>query len=234
LLTLGYNAPMPQAQTAVVTGGNRGIGAATARALTERGVRVTVFARTAKDLEEVVRRGWAARAVVGDVSSEADVERLFAQHTSELGPCDVLVNNAGVLEIAAVEDLTLAQWKHVLDVNLTGAFLCARAALRTMKPRQQGCIVNVASISGTIGTPKLSAYNASKWGLIGLTHCLAEENRDSKVRCLAVSPGSTDTEMLRKTPFKPNLTPEEVAQVICWSALDAPAAVKGTNLEVFG
>jgi NAD(P)-dependent dehydrogenase (short-subunit alcohol dehydrogenase family) len=103
-----------------------------------------------------------------------------------------------------------------------------------MRARRRGRIVNVASISATLGTAAASAYNASKWGLVGLTKCLAEELRGAGVACLAVSPGSTDTDMLRQTPFEPRMTPGDVARVIVFAALDAPLAATGANLEVFG
>jgi NAD(P)-dependent dehydrogenase (short-subunit alcohol dehydrogenase family) len=220
--------------TAIVTGGGRGIGAAAARALTARGGRVTVFGRTFEDLDRTVRDGGAALAVPGDVSSERDVARLVEEHERRLGPVDVLVNNAGILERGLAEELSPERWRVVLEVNLTGAFLCARAVIPGMKGRGRGRIVNVASISGTIGSERASAYNASKWGLIGLTKCLAEELRPHGVQCLAVSPGSVDTEMLRKTPFGPGMPPGEVAEVIAWCAREAPPAMTGANVEVFG
>jgi len=222
------------ARTAVVTGGGRGIGAAIARALTERGVLVTVFARTAAQLEHVVAERWAALAVAGDVRREEDVARLVAAHERALGPVDVLVNGAGILERGLAEELSPAAFREVIDVNLTGAFLCARAVIPGMKARRRGRIVNVASISGTTGTEGGSAYNASKWGLIGLTKCLAEELRPHGVQCLAVSPGSVDTEMLRRTPFAPDMVPADVARVVAFAALDAPDAITGANLEVHG
>jgi NAD(P)-dependent dehydrogenase (short-subunit alcohol dehydrogenase family) len=221
-------------RTAIVTGGGRGIGAAAARALTARGLAVTVFARTAAELERTVKEGWAAHAVPGDVAREADVERLLAAHEARLGAADVVVNAAGILVRGPVEALAPADFRRVLEVNLVGAFLVARAAVPGMKARRRGRIVNVASISATLGTPEASAYNASKWGLVGLTKCLAEELRGHGVQCLAVSPGSTDTEMLRRTPFPPRMTPEDVAKVIAFAALDAPDAATGANLEVFG
>lgn len=220
--------------TAIVTGGGRGIGEAVARALTARGLAVTVFARTAAEVERVVAGGGAALAVAGDVSSEADVARLLAAHQAALGPCDLLVNDAGILVRGLVEELTLERWRASLDVNLTGAFLCARAVIPGMKARRRGRIVNVASISATLGTAGASAYNASKWGLLGLTRCLAEELRPHGVQALAVSPGSTDTAMLRQTPFAPAMTPADVARVVIFAALDAPDAATGANLEVFG
>lgn len=225
---------MTRPRTAIVTGGGRGIGAAVARALTARGVRVTVFARTAAQLEAVVAAGGAARAAAGDVRREGDVARLVAEHEAALGPVDVLVSGAGILARGLVEETPPAAFREVLDVNLVGPFLCARAVIPGMKARRGGRIVNVTSISGTLGTPGASAYNASKWGLVGLTRCLAEELRDHAVQCVAVSPGSTDTEMLARTPFPPRMTPEEVAGVVVYAALDAPDAITGANLEVHG
>lgn len=221
-------------RTAIVTGGGRGIGAAVARALTGRGLSVTVFARTGAQLERVVRQGWAARAEAGDVRSEADVARLLAAHERACGPPDVLVNAAGILARGLAEETAPATFREVLEVNLVGPFLCARAVIPGMKARRRGRIVNLASISGTLGTPEASAYNASKWGLIGLTRCLAEELRGHGVQALAVSPGSVDTEMLRQTPFAPMMTADDVARVVVFAALDAPDATTGANLEVFG
>jgi len=221
-------------RSAIVTGGGRGIGEAVARALTARGLGVTVFARTAAELGRVVAGGGAALAVAGDVSSEADVARLVAEHERVLGPCDLLVNNAGILVRGAIDALSPADWRRSLEVNLTGPFLCARAVVPGMKARRRGRIVNVASISATLGTAEASAYNAPKWGLLGLTRCLAEELRPFGVQALAVSPGSVDTAMLRQTPFTPAMTPDDVARVVVFAALDAPAASTGANLEVFG
>ncbi len=103
-----------------------------------------------------------------------------------------------------------------------------------MKRRRWGRIVNITSISGTVGTPASSAYNASKWGLVGLTKCLAEELREHGVQCLGVSPGSVDTEMLRRTPFTARMSPEDVARVVAWCAAEAPDAMTGSNVEVHG
>jgi 3-oxoacyl-[acyl-carrier protein] reductase len=221
-------------RTAIVTGGGRGIGAAVARALTARGLAVTVFARSRGQLERVVAEGAAALAVAGDVRREEDVARLVAAHERALGPPDVLVNGAGILVRGLAEDTSPSDFREVLDVNLTGAFLCARAVIPGMKGRRRGRIVNLTSISGTIGTPEASAYNSSKWGLVGLTKCLAEELRAHGVQCVAVSPGSVDTEMLRKTPFAPEMSADDVARVVAFAALDAPPAITGANLEVHG
>ena len=220
--------------TAIVTGGGRGIGAAAARALTARGLAVTVFARTRKEIDGVVSAKGAALAVAGDVSREEDVARLVAEHERVLGPVDVLVSCAGILVRGLAEETSPAAFREVLDVNLVGPFLCARAVIPGMKARGRGRIVQVTSISGTLGTPEASAYNASKWGLVGLTRCLAEELRPSGIACVGVSPGSVDTAMLAKTPFPPDMQPEDVARVIAFAALDAPFAITGANLEVHG
>lgn len=221
-------------RTAIVTGGGRGIGAAVARELTGRGARVTVFARSAAELDEVVRSGGAALAVAGDVTVEADLVRLRASHERVLGPCDVLVHAAGILERGRVEVLDPAAWRRVLEVNLTGAFLVTRAVLPGMRSRGRGRILAIASISGHVGTPEGSAYNASKWGLIGFAKSLAEELRGSGVQVLTISPGGVATRMLAQTPFPAAMGPEDVARVVGWCAAEAPDAMNGSDVEVFG
>ena len=221
-------------RTAIVTGGGRGIGAAVARELTGRGARVTVFARTAAEVDEVVRSGGAALAVAGDVTAEADLVRLRASHERVLGPCDVLVHAAGVLERGRVEVLDPAAWRRVLEVNLTGVFLLTRAVLPGMRARARGRILAIASIAGHLGTPEGSAYNASKWGLIGFAKSLAEELRGSGVQVMTVSPGGVDTRMLAQTPFPPAMGAGEVARVVGWCAAEAPGAMNGSDVEVFG
>ena len=221
-------------RTAVVTGGGRGIGAAVARELTRRGARVTVFSRTQAELDQVIREGGAALAVAGDVSSEADVVRLRAAHERVLGPCDVLVHCAGILERGKVESLDPAAFRRVLEVNLTGAFLLARAFVPGMRSRRSGRVLAMSSISGKIGTAEGSAYNASKWGLLGFMKSLAEELRGSGVQAMTVSPGSVDTRMLAQTPFPPAMGPEDVARVVGWCAAEAPDAMMGSDVEVFG
>jgi 3-oxoacyl-[acyl-carrier protein] reductase len=219
---------------AIVTGGGRGIGAAVARALSAAGARVTVFARSSEQLDRVVAAGAAELAIAGDVAREEDVARLFDAHRAAIGACDVLVNNAGILVRGRAEDLAPDRFRRVLDVNLVGAFLCARAAIPGMRARRRGRIVNVASISGTLGTAEASAYNASKWALIGLTKCLAEELRADGVQALSVSPGSVDTDMLKLTPYPPDMTADDAARVVGWCCGEAPDAMTGSNVEVFG
>jgi NAD(P)-dependent dehydrogenase (short-subunit alcohol dehydrogenase family) len=206
---------------ALVTGASRGIGHAIAEALIAEGIQVAVCASTTTP----ELRG-AALSVRCDVSEESQVAALFAQ----AGRTDCVVINAGVLERGPIEQFTAAQWDRVLAVNLRGAFLCAREAFRSGATR----IVGVGSISGTLGTAHAAAYNASKWGLTGLIKSLAEEGRERGIFCAAVLPGSVDTAMLKQTPFSPQLRPQDVARVVKFLCTDAPFAMTGSAVEVFG
>ena len=206
---------------ALVTGASRGIGLAVAEALIADGAQVTVCASRSVP---VVRGVALARRC--DVSDEADVRALFA----EAGRCDCVVLNAGVLERGPIESFSAQQWDRVLGVNLRGAFLCAREAFRTGATR----IVAIGSISGTLGTAHGAAYNASKWGLTGLIKSLAEEGRERGIFCAAVLPGAVATRMLDQTPFEPSVRAEEVARVVRFLCTEAPFAMTGSAVEVFG
>jgi NAD(P)-dependent dehydrogenase (short-subunit alcohol dehydrogenase family) len=206
---------------ALVTGASRGIGLAVAEELIADGMQVAVCA--SRSVPEVRGATLARRC---DVSDEAQVRSLFA----EAGRCDCVVLNAGVLERGPIESFSAEQWDRVLGVNLRGAFLCAREAFRCGATR----IVAIGSISGTLGTPHSAAYNASKWGLTGLIKSLAEEGRDRRIFCAAVLPGSVETRMLEQTRFQPCMRPEEVARVVKFLCTDAPFAMTGSAVEVFG
>ena len=217
-----------EGKVCVVTGASRGIGRACAEALRAAGGRLAVCASSAAP---EAPDGVLSRRC--DVSVSADVARFFREVERQLGPPDVVVLNAGVLERGPIESFTEEQWDRVLGVNLKGAFLCARAAWPALR-RTRGRIVAVGSISGTLGTAQAAAYNASKWGLTGLIKSLAEEGREQGVFCSLVLPGSVDTEMLKKTPFSPQIQPGEVAQVVRFLAAEAPFAMTGSAVEVFG
>lgn len=225
-------------EVAVVTGASRGIGRATAETLARRGLQVALWGRVEADLARVVaeieREGGRAVAIECDVADGAAVERAAHRVLHELGTPRVVVNNAGVVARALVEETTELAWDHVIDVNLKGTFLVTRAFVAAMKERARGRIVHVASISATLGTPRLSAYCASKWGTLGLMKALAEELRGTGVQTLAVLPGSVDTAMLEGSGFAAQMTAEDVARTIGWAALDAPDAANGSAIEVFG
>jgi NAD(P)-dependent dehydrogenase (short-subunit alcohol dehydrogenase family) len=221
-------------KVALVTGAGRGIGRAIAEALAPH-ADLCLCARTASELDETVRRlGDSTRvaAMTADVSRRDDVERLVARCTGEFGRLDWLVNNAGVAEIASLGETTDEQWDRTIAVNLTGPFLLARAALPHLVATG-GRIVNLGSISGTLGTPRMSAYNASKWGVNGLTQAWAEELKPQGVMVTAVLPGSVDTEMLRKSGFPPAMTPADIAGIVRYLCVQAPFAMTGSLVEAF-
>jgi NAD(P)-dependent dehydrogenase (short-subunit alcohol dehydrogenase family) len=227
-------------KVAIVTGASRGIGRATAIALARRGVSVALAARSAEALadvdREIRRLGGRALPVPTDVSDDAAVGTLVRDTSRALGPVDLLVNNAGVVERRPLVDTDPEIWERILGVNLTGAFLCTRAVLPSMLERGRGRIVNVSSISGKVGTPLLAAYCASKWGLLGLALASAEELKPKGIQVFSVCPGSVNTEMLSKglPGATPDMEPEDVASVVVFLGTDAPDAMTGAAIDIFG
>jgi len=228
-------------RVAVVTGASRGIGAATAAAMAAAGAQVVLAARDRRALDGVAARirdaGGQATPVPTDVSDEAAIGRLFAEVTG-IGQLSALVCAAGVLTPAPFAGTTSDMWHETLGVNLTGTFLCCRAAFTAMAPAGQGRIVNIASLSGVYATekfPGLAAYNVSKYGVIGLTEALAVEGKEHGISAICLSPGAVDTEMLRRAnpALRPGLTPDDVAELIV-ALLDSPLApVSGANIPLF-
>ncbi len=223
---------------AVVTGAGRGIGRAVALALAARGHDVALLARTRVELDgvasEVGRVGRRALVAPCDVASSADVSRAAASVLAELGAPDVVVNNAGLVRRARVDEMSEADWDAVLGANLKGVFLVTRAFLPSMLARGRGRIVALSSISATLGTARQSAYCAAKWGLGGFVKSLAEELRGTGLQAMSVLPGSVDTDMLKGSGFAPQMTPDDVARAVVFAALDAPDAMNGSALEMFG
>jgi NAD(P)-dependent dehydrogenase (short-subunit alcohol dehydrogenase family) len=228
-------------RVAVVTGASRGIGAATARAIAAAGAHVVLAARDREALDGVARQirhaGGQAMAVPTNVSSEADIERLFAT-AKATGQLSALVCAAGVLTPAPFAETTAMMWDETLGVNLTGAFLCCRAAFTAMAAAGQGRIVNIASLSGVYATekfPGLAAYNVSKYGVIGLTEAIAIEGKEYGISAICLSPGAVDTQMLQRAnpALRPGLTPDDVAELIV-ALLDSPLApASGANIPLF-
>ncbi|HKQ69568.1 MAG TPA: SDR family oxidoreductase [Polyangiaceae bacterium] len=223
---------------AVVTGASRGIGRATALALAARGVDVAVLARTLGDLETVAGRakdlGVRSLAIRCDVTSADDVAAARDRVLAELGTPRLVVNNAGMIRRAAVHEMSLDDFRLVLETNLVATFLVTRAFLPSMLAANLGRFIQVASISSTLGTARASAYCAAKWGVVGFTKSLAEELRGTGLSTLSVLPGSVDTAMLEGSGFAPQMTPDEVAGTVAYAGLDAPAAMNGSSIEIFG
>jgi NAD(P)-dependent dehydrogenase (short-subunit alcohol dehydrogenase family) len=226
---------------AVVTGASRGIGAATAEAIAAAGARVVLAARDRDALHGVVRRiqeaGGDATAVTTDVSSATDVERLFDAVRAD-GPLAALVCAAGVLTPARFTETTPEIWEETLGVNLTGSFLCCRAAFAAMRAGGGGRIVNIASLSGVYATekfPGLTAYNVSKYGVVGLTEGIAVEGKDFGISAICISPGAVDTEMLHRAnpALRPGLTPAQVGALIVALIDSALVPASGANIPLF-
>jgi len=228
-------------RVAVVTGASRGIGAATAEAVAASGAHVILAARDVDGIEatasKIRQAGGEATPVPADVSKPADVELLFsaARHR---GLVTALVCAAGVLTSTPFAQTTREIWDQTLAVNLTGAFLCCRAAFDHMLEAGQGRIVTIASLSGVYATekfPGLAAYNVSKYGVIGLTEAIAVEGRGHGISAICISPGAVDTEMLRRAnpALRPGLTPGDVGTLIV-ALLDSPLApASGANIPLF-
>lgn len=223
---------------AVVTGAGRGIGRAIALELADRGCDVAVLGRAQDALtqttEEVVRRGRRSVAVACDVSIAQEVEAAATRVLVDLGVPGIVVANAGVVHRTSVLETTEEQWDEIIDVNLKGTFLVMRSYLRPMLAERRGRFIALGSISGTMGTPRLSAYCASKWATVGFVKSFAEELRGTGLQAMCVMPGSVDTDMLKGSGFAPAMQPEDVARLVAFVALDAPAAMNGTAVDAFG
>jgi NAD(P)-dependent dehydrogenase (short-subunit alcohol dehydrogenase family) len=224
---------------AIVTGASSGIGRSAAEMLVQRGARVAIFARSAEKLEAIAATH-ADRmiAIAGDVADLASIERLFATTESRFGHCDVLINNAGMIDPAPLVDTTLEQWERMFAVNVRSAFLASRRALPSMIRRGRGAIVNVASISGVAGPEKFPgwvSYCASKGAIISMTEALAVEVKEQGVRVNCVSPGSVDTGMWAEASggAPAAMTADEVAETILFLASERSRPMNGQNLNVY-
>lgn len=239
-----------EGKTALVTGAQQGIGGAIALALARDGADVAINflddePAAARVADEARRLGRRAALVQGDVSRPAEVDALVTRVVKELGPPDIVVNNAGVFPRVTFLEMTERQWDHVLDVNLKGSFLAAQAAARAMVAAgRAGAIVNISS-SAVRGDPRGVHYSASKAGVIGLTRAMALALAPHSIRVNAIAPGTTDTAQprygnteeqlaarVRDTPFGRMARPDEIARVAVFLASEEAAWISGEVIHV--
>lgn len=209
-------------KSAVVTGGSKGIGRAIAAVLAERGVGVVLCARTGGEAERTAgelnaRGGGRVIGVPADVRKLEDVKRLVETAVAEFGGLDILVANAGVGGgFGAVDQITPESWHQVIETNLTGVYYCCHLAVPQMKQRVGGWIITIGSLAGRYAFAGGTAYNASKFGLLGFSEALMLDVRDHGIRVSCVMPGTVDTYFNEKEPSGDSwkLTPGDVARVV--------------------
>lgn len=226
-----------RARVAVVTGASRGIGAATARRLARDGYRVLAAARTRADLAALAADTPGIMPFVADMRSTADIESLAHAVDAE-GRLAVWVNNAATLQRVPFADLDEAVWRDILRVDLDAVFLCCRAAFERMVATGGGVIVNMGSLSGVQNVekfPGLTAYNVAKAGVIALSEAVALEGQASGVRCVCLSPGGVDTDMMRAAnpELRAAATPDDIAAIIAWLVTPDAALLSGSNIPIF-
>jgi 3-oxoacyl-[acyl-carrier protein] reductase len=236
-------------KVAIVTGGSRGIGRATALALVDAGAQVVVnYASASGAAEQVVAeikdKGGAAIAIQADVSQPDQVEALVKTTMETWGRVDVLVNNAGITRDTLLLRMNLEDWQAVIDLNLTGVFLCTRAVSKIMLKQRSGRIINITSVAGLMGNPGQANYSAAKAGVIGFTKTVAKELASRGITVNAVAPGFITTDMtndlkadeiLKFIPLSRYGQPEEVAGMIRFLAADPAASyITGQVFNVDG
>ncbi|KAL5552506.1 hypothetical protein UlMin_039907 [Ulmus minor] len=238
--TTGAAAQNVEAPVVIVTGASRGIGKATALTLGKAGCKVLVnYARSSKEAEEVSKEieaaGGQALTFGGDVSKEADVEQMIKTAVDAWGTVDVLINNAGITRDGLLMRMKKNQWQDVIDLNLTGVYLCTQAAAKIMMKKKKGRIINVASVVGLVGNVGQANYSAAKAGVIGLTKTVAKEYASRNINVNAIAPGfiasdmtaklgeDTEKKILETIPLGRYGQPEEVAGLLEFLAIN-PAA----------
>jgi 3-oxoacyl-[acyl-carrier protein] reductase len=238
-------------RTALVTGGGRGIGRATALALARAGAHVVVNYRVNKDaaartVAAIRRLKRKAVAIQADVRNQEQIESMFDRVDRDFGRLDILINNAGTGQLIPLEEVTVDFWDDIMDVDLRGPFLCTQAAARRMIPREYGRIVNVTSIGGVRGIDRDPAYTAAKAGLAGFTKSVARYLGPHNITVNTVAPGPTITELSATLPAEMHERarqaaalrrigqPEDVADVILFFASDLARHVTGQMILVDG
>ena len=248
-------------QKAIVTGSSSGIGTAVAIGLASAGAEVVVnYAGNEQSANKVVDQikanGGNAIAIQADISKEDDVERMFAKTIETFGTVDILVNNAGVQKDASIEEMTLEQWNRVIAINLTGQFLCSRAAIREFKKRgvvsdvscSAGKIICMSSVHEIIPWAGHVNYAASKGGVMLMMKSIAQEVAPFRIRVNSICPGAIRTpinrdawetkeaydDLMTLIPYKRIGEPDDIGRVAAWLASDQADYVNGTSMVVDG
>jgi 3-oxoacyl-[acyl-carrier protein] reductase len=217
-----------EGKVAIVTGASRGIGLAIARTLGRLGAKLAICARNAERLEtaaaELRRECLSVFTAAADVSQSKDVDFLIQQTAQIPGPLEILVNNAGLGYFGPTHEAAESNWDSVLDTNLKSVFLMSKAVAPGMIERRSGHIINIASLAGKNAFAGGGIYCASKWGLLGLTECVAEDLRPHGIRVSAVCPGTVATEFSPHAGKDPRkmLQPEDIAHVVEMIVTQAP------------
>ncbi len=246
---LAENLQSLQSQVAVVTGASRGIGRAIALEFARLGATVVInYARSSQAAEDLVSEitaaGGSAIALQADVSKAEDVDGLINTVLEKFKQIDILVNNAGITRDTLLLRMKPEDWQAVINLNLTGVFLCTRAVSKSMLKKRSGRIINIASVAGQMGNPGQANYSAAKAGVIGLTKTLAKEFSSRGITVNAVSPGFIETDMtsdlqaeeiLKAIPLGRYGKPEEIAGMVRFLAADSAAAyITGQVFNVDG
>ena len=229
-------------RVAIITGAGRGIGRAIALRYSHEGAAVVLAARTSAQIDEAAAEiesaGGRALAIQCDVSSESDVDRLVDATVRQFGKIDILVNNAAVnLPPTDLTEVDLSVWRNVIDVNLTGAFICTRAVLPHMKRTGSGVVLILSSVGGRRGAAGRGPYRASKAALINFTETIGAEGAEYGVRAVCLCPGGVDTDMMREIGMargRELMKPEQVADVATYAVSDEAATLNGVTIDVPG
>ena len=210
-------------KNAIITGAGRGIGRATAIAFAQEGINVGLIGKTAENLEKVAKElseyGVEVTMATADVSDNESVIAAVEHIKSELGPIDILINNAGIGKFGKFLELSPEEFKNIIDVNLMGVYYVTRAVLPEMIERESGDIINISSTAGQKGAPVTSAYSASKFGVLGLTESLMLEVRKHNIRVSALTPSTVATDLAineKLTDGNPDkvMQPEDLSEVM--------------------
>lgn len=224
-------------QTAIVTGGGRGIGRAICLSLAKEGANIVIVARHREEIEETARMvkniGSRFLEIQADVRNEADVEGMILKTIEKCGRIDILVNNAGVVHMNHIEETSIEEYDEMMDTNVKGTFLCTKYAVPYLEKSENGKIINISSGAGKHGLSDLSVYCASKFAVNGMTEALASE-LSGRVMVYSVCPGAVDTEMYRSIfRDRPVLKPDHVAEKVLELALPESNIISGSVIEVY-